>query len=351
MNILFVSPVAFDALQQRHQALATGLAAEGHTIGYLEPPVSGGFSCRVMQRNERLHTIQTHIPFRATAWPSLQKIASRLVFGLLYRTGLVYPSRMALWIADPAFAAFADLPWLCRFYDRCDRHGVFPGQNVLPWKRYEQALYNVCNVVFASTPILCDEARQGGACKVVLLPNAAHKSWIDTPATRSKPSTPPIRLVSAGAHFEWIDFDWLRLFADDSRCELHIAGPGRGSAFAALAAHRNVKTHGSMRHESLRDLLDECHVGLAPFCRSLLTEAVDPVKVYEYAARRLAVWAVDLPNLRTHCNVDRVITCREDLDHALEEFAWPVSGRHSKIPTWNDRIETIQTIIGDISDQ
>ncbi|MFZ2955778.1 MAG: hypothetical protein WA705_02635 [Candidatus Ozemobacteraceae bacterium] len=342
MKMLFVSPVPFHGLRQRHQALAVGFVEAGQVVEFLDPPQSGGLSCRVVSHGEHLRIWQARLPFRAAEWPSLQKIASRILFGLLRKAGLEAPSKILFWTGDPSFSALAAFPWRSRIYDRCDRHGAFPGQDVRAWTRQEKVLYEYCDVVFASTGALVEEALQEGARKAVLLPNAADISWIQAPRHGvRRPPPPPVRVISAGAHFEWVDMEWLRLFAQDQRCELHIAGPGRGSAFHALVNHSRVRWHGTLSHEDLRALCDECHVGLVPFHRTRLTEAVDPVKAYEYAARGLNVWVSGIPHLQSHLAIDRLISNQEDLEQAIQGLSWPLPKRDHAIPVWQDRVNTI----------
>ncbi|HEY9071507.1 MAG TPA: hypothetical protein VIV61_14705 [Candidatus Ozemobacteraceae bacterium] len=339
--LLFAAPAAWSALRQRHQALAEGLADAGWHVTYLDPLQSGGWLFEKRDLGRRLRRISLRVPFRAAELPGLQAIAARLALRHLTRAGL-RPAETVFWTADPSLSALAMRPWRFIVYDRCDRHGSFPGQRAAAWRSHEQRLYRHADLVLASSPLLAQEASAGGARHVALVPNATDRSWL-FPTPLRRPSGPPWRLLSSGAHFEWIDHAWLAGLAHLPDAELHLAGPGRGPAWQSLIADPRVTWHGVLDHRHLRELIDRCHIGLIPFRDDALTAGVDPVKAYEYAARGLAIWAPETEALSRHPLVTRTIRPEDAALHlAADAASVPVPASPG---TWDDRLARIRELL------
>ncbi|HOT27447.1 MAG TPA: glycosyltransferase [Candidatus Ozemobacteraceae bacterium] len=335
--MLFAGAVPWNGLRQRHQALASGLAGDGWDVTYLDPLLSGGWGARLRELGCRLRTLSIRVPFRAAGFPGLQAVAMKLAMIHLAANG-VRPSETRLWVGEPSLSPLSRFPWNSIVYDRCDRHGAFPGQRRLPWLVHEQRLYRRADLVFASSPLLADEAAEAGAASVHLVPNAVDARWL-FPQPPKRPAGPPFRLVSAGAHYEWTDHAWLAALAEHPGVELHIAGPGRGRGWKDLLARPGVTWHGVLDHAALRELLDRCHIGLIPFRDDPLTAGVDPVKAYEYAARGLAVWAPRIESLRRHPLVTRTLTPVEAADRlGADASLAPLTLRPA---TWDDRLAVI----------
>ncbi|HNW34721.1 MAG TPA: glycosyltransferase, partial [Candidatus Ozemobacteraceae bacterium] len=297
-NLLFAAAAPWTALRQRHQSLAEGLAAAGWEVTYLDPLRGGGWFVEKRDLGTRLRKLSLRVPFRAAEFPGLQAISVKLAFILLKAAGILAPKTL-LWVADPSLSSLSTHPWSSIVYDRCDRHGVFPGQRQRPWLMHERLLYRKADLILASSRLLADEAEAEGARNIHLVPNAVDRRWL-SPAPKKRPAGPPFLLISSGAHYEWVNHEWLAGLAEIPEVELHIAGPGRGSGWAALLANPRITWHGVLDHASLRILLDQCHIGLIPFRDDPLTAGVDPVKLYEYAARGLAVWAPRTAALSRH---------------------------------------------------
>jgi teichuronic acid biosynthesis glycosyltransferase TuaH len=67
---------------------------------------------------------------------------------------------------------------------------------------------------------------------------------------------------------------------------------------APLCAEPNIEVHAQLSRSAVTGLIRVADVGLIPHVRSSLTEAMSPLKLYEYLAGGLPVVAVDLPPLR-----------------------------------------------------
>lgn len=342
--LLFAAAAPWSGLRQRHQAIAEGLAAAGWDVVYLDPLRSGGWFFEKQDLGPRLRRFSLGVPFRAAQIPSLQMITARLAMMHLSAAGIRRPETL-FWTSDPSLSHLSNYTWKYIIYDRCDRHGSFPGQRSVSWLKHERTLYHNADLVLASSALLADEAIREQAKKVCLVPNAVDRSWL-SPAPPGREPGPPWRLVSSGAHYEWIDHEWLAGFANLPDVELHIAGPGRGPGWAALVADGRIRRHGVLDHAGLRKLIDRCHIGLIPFRDDRMTAGVDPVKAYEYAARGLAVWAPRMASLQRHPLVTRTLSPTE----AAGFLAADASGvPYDRSPaTWADRLGLIHGLLKEI---
>ena len=77
-----------------------------------------------------------------------------------------------------------------------------------------------------------------------------------------------IEVLSSGAHFEWIDFEWLTMLAGHPQIQLHIAGIGRGKDFEKLINNNRVRFHNKLSAEQLKQLSLKCDAGVIPFKES-----------------------------------------------------------------------------------
>ena len=107
---------------------------------------------------------------------------------------------------------------------------------------------------------------------------------------------PGPRLGYLGTLGDWIDIGAIRsLAAAFPRGTVVLVGPVR-TRLARLP--RNVRVTGILPRARLPGVLAAFDVGLVPFRRSRLTDAVNPIKLYEYFAAGLPVVAADLEELR-----------------------------------------------------
>jgi hypothetical protein len=248
-------------------------------------------------------------------------------------------------------------------YDRCDRHGAFPGQRAIVWQRYERWWFERAHLVVATCPALLPTPADTSA-RCLLLPNAARPRRNGRASGAPRPAPPPWRLLSAGAHYEWTDLPWLERLAGLPQVELHLAGPGRGPLFARLRRAPAVRDHGILPPAALDDLMATCHLGLISFLDLPLTRAVDPLKAYEYKMHDLYVWATGPAGLREHPCVDLVSAPGADpaadwatvRAHLARPATAPDSapapapagspqagerGRRRRVPSWDDRLDRL----------
>jgi teichuronic acid biosynthesis glycosyltransferase TuaH len=123
-------------------------------------------------------------------------------------------------------------------------------------------------------------------------------------------------LVYAGSLDARLDVEWLRQTARAMpQATLALVGPlVDGAHLQPLRSEPNVTIHAPLQRAELAALIGSADVGLIPHRRSALTEAMSPLKLYEYLAGGLPVAATDLEPMR---GVDaRVVLVGEGGDFA-----------------------------------
>lgn len=343
-QIFFLAPANYRSLSQRHQAFANLLALAGYRVIYVNPIASNGFVVNFHKEKANLTVLDLRLPFRAANFPWLQRVVAQICWKILKRKFKI-GWRQILWIADPAMAMLALHQWNMVVYDRCDLHGFFPGQKKSAWKSYEQLLFHKADLIFASHQALHEGIPPECSGKALLVGNACNAE-IDCRKSsgRLAGANRPIKAVSAGAHFEWVDCRWLKMLAKNPAIELHIAGVGRGKDFEDLIGMPQVHFHGKLSQQELFDLYYRCDVGLIPFKELELTIAVDPIKAYEFAAAGLRVWSTPVPGISGHELVDFCLESEEGANAAIESFSLPANDR--RVARWPERLQTILDRMG-----
>ena len=306
-DVVWLSDIPWSSLWQRPQQLATRFPDDARIL-FVEPWTLGAPAAwrprEVAPRIERV-TIP-FLPLHARS-PGLRRIA--------YRLGSWRATTSALFAVQGALARhwrrkdrpearrlavvqnFLATPFLDSWkadrivYDMIDAPLHFapvPPRLVPQWERL---LSTADRVVVTSGP-LASLARAGGAAEPCLIGNGVDAARFDParvePAVLPGPSHAPV-LGYVGSLHSWVDLDLVGALAaaiPDAR--IALVGPAPPETAAALdrliASRPNVHWLGPRPYDDVPSIVRAFRVGLIPFRRTPLTEAVNPVKLYEYAA-------------------------------------------------------------------
>lgn len=339
-RVLFVSPVAFSGLQQRHQSLAAELAKNGWQVSFVNPLQTGGLSCKTEQAAPNLEVVKIRVPFKSVKWPTIQTISAKFAMLLLSSKLALTRRNTLLWIAEPSLACLSLHNWQAVVYDRCDLHGSFPGQKQPVWQKYEDVLFNRATLVSCSHEYLQQSLPEHARSKSVLAGNAGADIFFSERRPQH-PAGRPLKMVSAGAHHEWVDSGWLAMMCDHDNVELHLAGTGRGCDYKKLCQLPRVINHGKLDRPDLAELLKTCDIGLIAFKDIELIKGVDPVKAYEYAASGLEIWVPPIKALRGNPLISKYVGTPGERNQAVAEFASLPLPPPATIARWSDRLQTI----------
>jgi teichuronic acid biosynthesis glycosyltransferase TuaH len=203
----------------------------------------------------------------------------------------------------PLVAGFAELAWArsVTFY-ALDDWTVHPAYRRW-WPAYRESYARIRDrgrgVAAVSRPLLERLAPTGPS---LVVPNGLEPTeWsgvVDPPDSLGERSGP--LLVYAGTLDTRLDVAWLSQTAKAlPDATIVLAGPlvDRGH-FDGLRAEPNIKICPPLPRPELAALIRSADVGLVPHVRSELTEAMSPLKLYEYLAGGLPVVATDLEPMR-----------------------------------------------------
>jgi glycosyltransferase involved in cell wall biosynthesis len=153
-------------------------------------------------------------------------------------------------------------------------------------------------VLYSSRPLLENHTRSGLRLKSLLLRNAVEAQSPLPAASREKSSAPLSVAGYVGAIGPWFDTEAvLRAANMNPEVDFVLAGRVENPAAWRLKELPNVSLLGEVPHADLRQLLSRFRVGLIPFLRNDLTEATNPIKLYEYFSFGLPVVSTRLPEV------------------------------------------------------
>jgi len=260
-----------------------------------------------------------------------------------------------------ATASIVDLPFWCPLvararetfgwpiiYDCMDHHAGFEGigSNI---DEQETALLRAADLVIVSSTGLEQKAREHNP-NVLMARNAC-----DFEHFAGRPAADATRPVVGyyGAISEWFDPDLVADLAERrGDWSFVLIGQVMGADVTRLAALPNVRLVGEIPYPDLPKWLATFDVTIVPFKRIPLTEATNPVKVYETLAAGKPVVSVPLPELQHFSGLVRLAaTAREFEREIAKELDTPgaravrarraFAGDH----TWSDRIALIEPAI------
>lgn len=176
--------------------------------------------------------------------------------------------------------------------------------------RHEAALQDERILVIATSGLLIKEVEKQRSKNCLLSTNG-----VDVDHWRNIQTSTPEDLTGIlskgrttvgyhGALAEWIDYDLLRSIADAGKYELLLLGLEHDSSFQAsgLAQHPRVHFLGSRSYFELNRYARSYDIAILPFKRSPLTDAVSPVKIFEYMAAGKPIVTTDLLECRKYAS-------------------------------------------------
>ena len=199
-----------------------------------------------------------------------------------------------------------------------------------------------------------------------LVPNAATPEDFQaddhSPPPADLPTDRPI-IAYYGSLAHWIDYDLLEAVAEaHPECRLVLLGMAASPEVQRrldllCAKHTNVLTLGYKPYSELKHYARFFRVGLIPFVVSQVTDAVSPVKFFEYCAAGIPVVATNFKEICQYNGPGVFVTDSRDelvqevravLDADAERYAdWQAAVRRiARENTWQQRAAAILDLIG-----
>jgi glycosyltransferase involved in cell wall biosynthesis len=167
-------------------------------------------------------------------------------------------------------------------YDCIDDHAQLPHISA-PLEDNERALAQKAALCVATSETLRSRLTSLGARNVLLAPNAAQP-----PEPNAWPHHRDAAIAYLGAVEAWFDFALLQAAAL-AVPEAQVRIIGACSVAPPPGLSKRIRFLGEHDHASALRALQHARVGIIPFQRGALADAVNPVKAYEYLAAGLPV--------------------------------------------------------------
>jgi glycosyltransferase involved in cell wall biosynthesis len=220
--------------------------------------------------------------------------------------------------------AFGRLKAEVRVLDMCDDPRFYPGEPVWTAQLLGRAV-RLADIAVTSSLALQADFTKMGARRVVYVPNGIAPELLrNFPRPAPTPEARPRPVVGfLGYLGPWIDFELLGELARAlPQADLVLVGPidpDRGPAVAALQQLPNVRYAGVVSYDAVGQTLASFDMGLIPFCLSPYTRAVNPLKLYEYAAQDIPIVTTAFsPDVRQFGDCVRVAESRPAFIAATE---------------------------------
>jgi len=195
--------------------------------------------------------------------------------------------------------------------------------------RKERKLVEMSNGVFLTSKELLNKFK-GLNKNIYYLPNGCDFSFFNNPPKNETIEleikkffdSTRINILYMGAIAEWFDFEAIEYLAEDRNIHVVIVGPIRVAIPKQLLLFDNVIFTGPYEYSYMPYFAKYADVGIIPFVVSSLTDAVNPIKLYEYCAAGLPVITSGVKTITEIEGPFRIYTSKSELKEALK---WTIS--------------------------
>jgi hypothetical protein len=307
MTIFFFSDISWEGLHQRPQHLARRMTKDYRVI-WIEPIVLSKKPSLIL-KEVAPNLFTTSLP--AFPYNARQKWIRQLIFPvsqiifvrwmlLIFQSLILKNIFKQLSISDGQYIFFFQnfhfINLLRHFkpklnvFDYIDNAFGFvklPKHILNDWK-YTLKSVNFITVTSATLKRQVEEVRKND---VYLISNGVEYNVFAEPADTSLPVDLPINkpiVGYVGAVYPWFDFELLNYLCQGlTYLNFVVIGkdhPDIKNEIEKLKVHQNFHFLGYRDYRTIPKYLNKFSVAIIPFRKNILTEAVNPVKLYEYSA-------------------------------------------------------------------
>lgn len=362
-DVICFSIIDWEFRYQRPQQVMSQFAAHGHRVFYIStsrfhsPDQGAAPRVRLIKENVWEVQLTTSAPIDAYGDPRQADVEASLHASLAalrreyHITSAVSYVMIASW-AQTALDARDAWHWPV-VYDCMDEWENFPGIRPAVL-RAERALVDNCNLLIVTAARL--EAKWTGRARAMVL--ARNGVDFDFYAERCQPNTlldgvaHPI-VGYYGAIAEWFDIDLMTRIARE-RPQYHfvLLGGVFDVDTKALAALPNVSLLGQQPYQTMPQYAWHFDVCIIPFKVNPITDATDPVKLYEYLSAGKPVVSVAMEEVKPYRDLIYIAEDADDflaqLDTAVADTDQALAERRrafARQNSWTDRYTRIETAL------
>jgi hypothetical protein len=329
MRLVYLSPVPWASFAQRPHAFVRWMQARsGAEVLWVDPyptrlpawsDMAVGVSARgagdappawltvAAPRALPLEPIAALRGLNRALWAPLVREVARFAAAAPAMLAVGKPSQLALHLMD-------HIPFARTLYDAMDDFAAFyTGASQRSMAQTERHVAGRAGTMLVSSTALAEIWRPQRA--VTLVRNACSPAVVPPASPRPAGAAPTLGYVGTVA--AWFDWPLLEAIAAAApRARIEIIGPVHCGPPRPLPA--NVALLPAMRHAQAIAAMQRFSAGLIPFVRSRLTDAVDPVKYYEYRACGLPVISSAFGEMSFHGREPGVFLVAGDGDRGVE---------------------------------
>ena len=321
---------------QRTQQLTRALADLGHPCLYVNPqlgceyflPFAAAPESRVAHIAPSVAELHVHLPREHDSHSRmlLESETARVVEAVETALTMAGVTDAVQLVSFPRWAAVArrlreqtGAPILYDSHDHLSGLGRI-GSDILA---SEEALLGMADQILVSSQLLEEQAaRHPGveATSVRMVRNGANFADFEAARqarARALPEAATFGYVGALNH--WFDTELLAAVARSRpQYRFELAGTIEHRSFEKLQNVPNVHCIGEVPYRALPELFGKWRAGLIPFRRNTLTDATDPIKLYEYLSAGLPVVSTPLPEVLRHGALVQVAAGAGEFAEALD---------------------------------
>jgi glycosyltransferase involved in cell wall biosynthesis len=350
---------------QRPQQLSQQLAVNGHRVFYIDTKFSTNTGLQVNNISENLYEVQlsSDQALRIYKDALTDELTDQFIHQFETLKENYYTQKAVLLIELPFWTPLAlqlrnKYHWKI-IYDCMDYHEGFESNSV-EMLSLEKTLSSRSNAVLTTSHILFDlKAKQNPNC--YLLPNGAdfahfHGGLVEIAEQRPNIENPIIGYY--GAIADWFDTHLIRSLAEARPgWNFILIGNTQYADITPLQGLPNIKLKGEVPYHELPQHLNPFNVAIIPFRKNPLTQATNPVKLFEYLSAGKAVVATDLNELRYYSEYVRLASTPDEWLEAIETALKDYSPVHvqerinfARKNTWEIRLKELQKIIASLNE-
>ncbi|MFA6469378.1 MAG: hypothetical protein WCW35_10810 [Bacteroidota bacterium] len=374
MKFIFFGNTSFKFLPMREHALAKELARRGFQVTYVEDMPSVAFKTRAFLRKyfnrysideqeerEKINNLKILTPptvptfFRSslTPWIDIQLFRrwfKKQFHGNDWDKTIVMTMFPYWWYG---FVSRKDVPAKLLVYDCCDALQV-TSRNASAFRRVqtgESRLAAEADLITYSAQTMNNLLdKDYPAVQKLFLPNAVTKEFIQSvpSSIAEKKNTVVIGYIGT-LDSRWIDLELIeKIIKRFSDCTVTIVSPVSKKLFAALSKYPNVQLPGMQSHVEAPHILSQFTIAIIPFINNLITEVVNPLKLYEYCAAGVTIVATRTKELEYYSEIIHLADLHEEFlalidqqikNHDPKEAA--VRTLFADNNTWDKRIDVL----------
>jgi glycosyltransferase involved in cell wall biosynthesis len=352
-DVICFSTCEWDSRFQRPQQLMLQFAAAGHRVFYVSQHFRGdGPGCAIAQKRPSIHEVTLRgEPLNVYTRSLGDRPRDLLMDGIDELRGRASIDAAVIIVHLPFWWPLARVA-RDRFgwpvvYDCIDLHAGFSTVRKAMIAQ-EDDLLATADLVIASSSILERHALRKRADVVVVRNGCDFEHFAQTP--RSSNARPVIGYY--GAIADWFDSALVAELAKRrTDWDFVLVGSTYGANLGCLARQPNVSLTGEEPYESIPDWLGRFDVAIIPFKRTPLTEATNPVKVYEILAAGKPIVSVPIPEMAALVPLVRVAASAEDFEREIEAALVPDAAAEdarrafAREHTWERRFATLEPAV------